>query len=159
MSSTSRSKEIDGQNTDVLLQYYADRILVVVTQFGKVGNLIQASIPSTAPLLVPSDAPDAGEDQLPQPPPSIQLTPLMGSAQSDHMHTLNSLYASQIATLVWLAEEEALRPTRRNVVVGLALRRTDSETIPALVDVEKRTFVQIMGVVREALASREDSST
>lgn len=40
MSSTSRSKEIDGQNTDVLLQYYADRILVVVTQFGKVGNLV-----------------------------------------------------------------------------------------------------------------------
>lgn len=82
----------------------------------------------------------------------------MGSAQSDHMHTLNSLYASQIATLVWLAEEEALRPTRRNVVVGLALRRTDSETMPALVDVEKRTFVQIMGAVREALASQEDSS-
>ncbi|KAF7440726.1 hypothetical protein PC9H_001074 [Pleurotus ostreatus] len=157
MSSTSRSKEIDGQNTDVLLQYYADRILVVVTQFGKVGSLIQASIPSTAPLLVPSDAPDADEDQLPQPPPSIQLTPLMGSAQSDHMHTLNSLYASQIATLVWLAEE-TLRPSRRNVVVGLALRRTDSETIPALIDVEKRTFVQIMGVVREALASQEDSS-
>ncbi|KAF4578812.1 Proteasome Assembly Chaperone [Pleurotus pulmonarius] len=159
MSSTSRSQEIDGQNTDVLLQYYADRILVVVTQFGKVGGLIQASIPSTAPLLVPSDAPHADEDQLPQPPPSIQLTPLMGSAQSDHMHTLNSLYASQIATLVWLAEEEALRPTRRNVVVGLALRRTDSETMPGLIDVEKRTFVQIMGMVREALASQKDSST
>ncbi|KAF9500418.1 hypothetical protein BDN71DRAFT_1440468 [Pleurotus eryngii] len=156
MSSTSRSKEIDGQNTDVLLQYYADRILVVVTQFGKVGSLIQASISSTAPLLVPSDAPDADEDQLPQPPPSIQLTPLMGSTQSDHMHTLNSLYASQIATLVWLAEEEALRPIRRNVVVGLALRRTDSETIPALVDVEKRTFIQIMGVVGEALASQKE---
>ncbi|KAF4581535.1 hypothetical protein EYR38_002864 [Pleurotus pulmonarius] len=31
---------------------------------------IQASIPSTAPLLVPSDAPHADEDQLPQPPPS-----------------------------------------------------------------------------------------
>jgi proteasome assembly chaperone 3 len=34
------SKDLDGKRTEVLLQTFADRILVLVTQMGKVGNLV-----------------------------------------------------------------------------------------------------------------------
>jgi hypothetical protein len=37
---TTLSKEINGKQTEVLLQRFADRCLVLVTQMGKVGNLV-----------------------------------------------------------------------------------------------------------------------
>lgn len=42
-------KELEGVQTDVLLQAYADRILVLVTQLGKVGSLV-----SRAATVLPS---------------------------------------------------------------------------------------------------------
>jgi proteasome assembly chaperone 3 len=38
--SSQTSREIAGIHTDVLLQHFADRILVLVTQMGKVGCLV-----------------------------------------------------------------------------------------------------------------------
>ena len=35
------AREIDGVQTDVLIQAFADRILVLVTQLGKVGSLVR----------------------------------------------------------------------------------------------------------------------
>lgn len=34
------SVDIDGVQTDVLVQPFADRIFVLITQLGKVGNLV-----------------------------------------------------------------------------------------------------------------------
>jgi len=34
------SRELSGRQTEVLLQTFADRVLVLVTQMGKVGNLV-----------------------------------------------------------------------------------------------------------------------
>lgn len=34
------TKELEGNSTELLIQTFADRILVLVTQLGKVGNLV-----------------------------------------------------------------------------------------------------------------------
>lgn len=40
LSSANIARELDGARTEVLLQAFADRILVLVTQMGKVGTLV-----------------------------------------------------------------------------------------------------------------------
>ncbi|EJF66086.1 hypothetical protein BD309DRAFT_948143 [Dichomitus squalens] len=151
-------RELEGVQTDVLLQAYADRTLVLVTQLGKVGSLIQATIPSTMPLLPPPppDPENPNVIPLPVPPPSLQLMPLLGSAPSDRVQTLHALYASQIATLVWTMEEASvLEADRRPVVVGIALAKTSgppesSELGPR----DRAVFYGVMDLVRELLARK-----
>ncbi|CAK9783296.1 hypothetical protein CC85DRAFT_299072 [Cutaneotrichosporon oleaginosum] len=116
----SQRRQIGGRATELLVQTFDDRILVIVTQSGKVGCLTQASLPPVHQLLpppssCPSDAPLAA---LPPPPASISLTPLLGSPPDAALH---DLYVSQIATLVWWALQLAHVP-RRPVVIGLALK-------------------------------------
>ena len=158
------SKDINGIKTEVVLQPFADRILILITQLGKVGNLvrlrklttiktntdshtkIQASIPQTAPLLAQPPPGEEGPNghALPPPPPSIQLTPLLGSAPTDHLRTLHALYASQAATIVWIAEADE---GRRSVIVGLALKKTVGDEDQRLTVAERETFYQVMAMV------------
>ncbi|KAI0723953.1 hypothetical protein C8T65DRAFT_628008 [Cerioporus squamosus] len=151
------ARQIEGVQTDVLLQAFADRILVLVTQLGKVGSLIQATIPSTMPLL-PAPPPDPEQPNivpLPVPPPSLQLTPLLGSAPTERIHTLHSLYASQIATLVWTLEEASvMEADRRAVVVGIALAKTSGavDSSSELSSYDRRVFYGVMEMVRDLLA-------
>ncbi|CCM04605.1 uncharacterized protein FIBRA_06787 [Fibroporia radiculosa] len=154
LPSSQLSRELDGTSTQVLLQNFADRILVLITQMGKVGNLIQATIPPTTPLdpLPPPDPAQPNVVPLPIPPPAIQLTPLLGHAPSEHMQTLHSLYASQVATLVWTSGAEvALETERRAVVVGLALRKSDDASGVGLSEHERKVFYGVMDVVKELL--------
>jgi len=113
---------------------------------------IQASIPQTAPLLgQPSpDEEEPNASALPPPPPSIQLTPLLGSTPTDHLRTLYALYASQVATIVWTAEAGGLMDERRrSVIVGLALKKSGEEEGQGLSIAERETFHQVMGMVRD----------
>ncbi|KAI5123616.1 hypothetical protein M0805_003432 [Coniferiporia weirii] len=116
-------RTLEGVETEVVIQNYADRVLVLVTQLGKVGNLIQASIPATASL-APLSA-ESTQDNVPlvEPPPSIELIPLLGSPPSQHIATLHSLYASHIATLVWTLSSRSGDGERRCVITGLALKK------------------------------------
>jgi len=162
------SKVINGVKTEVVLQPFADRILILITQLGKVGNLvrlrkpstpqtntdlctkIQASIPQTAPLLAqPSpDKEEPNASALPPPPPSIQLTPLLGNAPTDHLRTLYALYASQVATIVWIAEAGgSMDGRRRSVILGLALKKSGGEEDQGVSEAERETFHQVMDVV------------
>ncbi|KAG2041588.1 hypothetical protein BDR03DRAFT_913113 [Suillus americanus] len=127
----STSVELEGVLTEIMVQGFADRTLVLVTQMGKVGNLIQASIPSTTPLLSDEESNSTG---LPAPPVAIQLTPLLGGASSEHLQTLHSLYAAQIATIIWVEEAKKMAVDRKSVVVGIALRDAD----------ERKTFHGVM---------------
>ncbi|KAG2158211.1 uncharacterized protein EDB93DRAFT_1219414 [Suillus bovinus] len=132
LSVHSTSVELEGVPTEIVVQGFADCILVLVTQVGKVGNLIQASMPLTIPLDL-----DSTNTTLPAPPAAIQLTPLLGGAPSEHLHTLHSLYASQIATIIWVSEAKKMDIKRRNVVVGIALHRdADAD--------ERKTFLGVM---------------
>ena len=110
-------------------------------------------MPPAEPLLPPPPASDPSQPSLPPPPPSVQLTPLLGNAQSEHLQALHSLYASQIATLIWVSEAEgALALERRAVIVGIALRRSGDEMEgAALSKEEKDVFFGVMDVVRALL--------
>lgn len=115
----SSARLIQGSHTEVVCQSYSDRVLVLVTQLGKVGCLvrplltsgsttdpdrapeeqIQGTFPSNAPLPPPILAPASPEHDLPSlppPPPSLVLQPLLGSPPED----VYDAYAAQIATIV-----------------------------------------------------------
>ncbi|PFH54289.1 hypothetical protein AMATHDRAFT_563 [Amanita thiersii Skay4041] len=143
------STHINDKPTSILIQPFADRVLVLVTQLGKVGNLIQASLPSTIPLSPPDDV-----QSLPPPPPALHLTTLLGSAPSSHMKSLHSLYASQIATLIWLHESSgAVEALRRSIIVGLALHPSTNHDDANINEDERETFYSIMDMLKRLLSS------
>ncbi|KAJ7111539.1 hypothetical protein C8R43DRAFT_903991 [Mycena crocata] len=147
-------RELQGNNTEVVVQTFADRILVLVTQLGKVGNLIQATIPETTPLFPAiQDPAQPNVRALPEPPASIQLTPLLGNAPSEHLRTLHSLYAAQIATIIWTAgSSNPLEVSRRSVIVGIALRKSESSGDEGLTENERSVFTGVMSMVSELVA-------
>ncbi|KIK57737.1 hypothetical protein GYMLUDRAFT_262906 [Collybiopsis luxurians FD-317 M1] len=149
----SSTKTLQGTHTDISIQHYADSVLVIVTQMGKVGNLVQVSLPATVPV-TPS-APDPLQPNLPKlpsPPIAIQLVPLLGAASSDHVQTLHNLYASQIATIVWLADSESpLQVSRKKVIVGIALRKSGENGESELSEAERVTFYGVMSALQELL--------
>ncbi|QRW27451.1 Pol II transcription elongation factor [Rhizoctonia solani] len=116
MASIQRARVINGVPTNLIVHSFGDRILVSITQLGKIGCLIQASIPSSVPLLPPPPPPS-----LPPPPTAISLTPLVGYPPDPRSLTLFNLYASQAASIAW---SKAGQLNRRPVIVGLALKRT-----------------------------------
>lgn len=69
------------------------------------------------------------------------------------MQTLHSLFASQIATIIWTAESDgSLEINRRNVVVGLALRKSESSSGDGLNQQERDLFVGVMDMLRDTLS-------
>ncbi|OXH26725.1 hypothetical protein J008_04966 [Cryptococcus neoformans] len=146
--------------TELLIQTFDDRILVIVTQNGKVGCLTQASLPQQIPLPPPTMPSQSNGHPsnlhilsiLPPPPPQTSLTPLLGSPPQQ---TLHELYVSQIATLVWWALQTSGQ-ARRHVVVGLALkqdgrRARDEDDVDdeALVESERERYAVIMDMVSQ----------
>ena len=91
---------------------------------------------------------------------SIRLTPLLGAAPDQRTGTLQTLYVSQIATIVWVTDSAATGEEiveRRNVIVGLALKRNagsgsgDGGEEAALTEGERRMFAGVMTLVRDVL--------
>ena len=113
-------------------------------------------MPATTPLL-PPPPPDPEQSQftpLPPPSPAIELSFLLGSAPTDHIRILHSLYASQAATLLWHEEARAaaLEADRRPVIVGIALRPpSDVGSDEDISPVERESFHRVMGMIRELL--------
>jgi hypothetical protein len=82
------------------------------------------------------------------------LTPLLGNAPSEHLQTLHCLYASQIATLLWTAgASNPLEVFRRPVVVGIALRKSNSPDDGSLSEDERSVFTGVMSMVQELVAA------
>ena len=97
------------------------------------------------------------EQAFPPPSPSIQLTPLLGAAQSEHLDTLHSIYASSVATLVWTYEAEgSLGGDRRAVIVGIALQKSSDTAGSAatLTEHERKVFFGVMEVLQELLSKK-----
>lgn len=76
---------------------------------------------------------------------------MLGSASSEHVQTLHSLYVSQIATLVWVYDaSSAIDTGRKAVVVGLALKKL-SDGDEGLTEDEKLVFREVMNLVQDML--------
>ena len=120
------------------------------------GVQIRARIPDTAQLAPapPLDPDEPNVIPLPPAPAGIEIVPFLGTASTEHIRTLHSLYASQAATLVWASSETAglLEVDRKDVVVGIALRRDNrTHSGSGLTEYERRMFHGIMGLVKEVL--------
>ena len=106
-------------------------------------------MPDTASLIQSSESSDQNHLLLPEPSPAIQLTPLFGSAPSEHQQTLYALYVSQIATIIWRHESQrGLESCRRSVVVGLALSKLDNQ---GEIQAEKEIFEGVMNMLHDLL--------
>jgi len=92
---------------------------------------------------------------LPQPSPAIQLTPLLGGATSEHMQILQSLYVAQIATIIWTEEARmGLEGSRRGVVVGLALSKTEDDNPDEKSRKEREVFEGVMAMMYDLWESK-----
>ncbi|KAI0306475.1 hypothetical protein B0F90DRAFT_1923291 [Multifurca ochricompacta] len=143
-------RDIESINTQVIIQTYSDRVLVIITQLKKVGTLIQASLPPTTPLVDSSEeSSQAASDAIALSPvhPSIDLVYLFGHAPSLDHQTLYSSYAAQVATLVWASERYG--SSRTPVIVGVALKALRSPE--KFSNADRATFLQVMDLVRELL--------
>lgn len=178
MSATLQTaKVIEGFPTDIVVQYFADRIMVLVTQLGKVGSLvraaatvdnvsypyqptcqIEATIPEATPLLPPPAPPSDSTSEIPLPHPStaINLKPLLGVAPSGHLQTLYSLYAAQVATLVWMSGADgSIGDNRRAVILGIALKSMGgAESGGSVSEQERQVFLGVMRTIRDLLAGK-----
>ncbi|GAA5986609.1 hypothetical protein JCM10908_003822 [Rhodotorula pacifica] len=141
-----QARVLNGVHTEVLVQVYADRILVIVTQLGRIGCMIQvspppASLPAPPPPPPPASATNGTSSalsilsSLPPPHPSTVLSPLFGVPPNAHLAALHDLYAAQIGAIAFRrfggAGEDILAgggiggplgSQSRPVVVGLGLK-------------------------------------
>lgn len=117
---------------------------------------IEARIPEAEPLLPPLAPPEGStEIPLPPPPPSVQLTPLFGNAPTEHSQILHSLYAAQVATLIWTEEAASgLGQERRPIIVGVALKKGGENEGETLSEHDRMVFREVMTIVRSLAAQQ-----
>ncbi|GAA6004669.1 hypothetical protein JCM11491_002187 [Sporobolomyces phaffii] len=158
-----RVRVVDSIQTDLLIQSFHDRILVILTQLGRIGCLLQVlPPPPTLPAAVSRPSDDATASSLPPPHPSLVLSPLFGVPPSPHVSALHDLYASQIASNLF---DKMSRDTHglevKPVVIGIGLKRTRDEPdgtdgngdddASGISDRERDTFMQVMEMVNECI--------
>ncbi|GAA5882101.1 hypothetical protein JCM16303_005602 [Sporobolomyces ruberrimus] len=153
-----RARLIHSIQTDLLIQSFNDRILVILTQLGRIGCLIQVlPPPSTLPAALPRPSSGSSQPSLPPPHPSLVLSPLFGVPPTPHVQALHDLYASQIATILF---EKMSTETQgfevKPVVLGIGLKRTREEDErgqeSGISDEERETFMQVMEMVKECIS-------
>jgi proteasome assembly chaperone 3 len=150
------ARTIDGVHTEVLVQRFADRILILVTSLNKIGHLIQVAAPAHRSPLPPLPSRNASMPELqglnlPPMDSSLQLTPLMGQAPNEHAQLLHHLYAVQIASIVFDRAAASDEPWDGNaIVVGLALRGSNKAADEVdITPAERKAFAEVMKMVLE----------
>lgn len=135
-------RTVAGLDTHVLLQSFTDRLLVIVTQVGKIGCLIQATTPSSLSLAAMSASAPLSQDA---PPLPSSLTRLFGTPPAG-LETLYDLYVSQIASLVRSTSPN--RDDTRPIVVGIGLKHLSHDQDP-LSDAERERLLQILDMIKQ----------
>ncbi|KAM0788758.1 hypothetical protein ACM66B_002849 [Microbotryomycetes sp. NB124-2] len=158
--SRQTARTISGHHTEVTVQAFVDRVLVVVTQLGRIGCILQVNPP---PPGLPTPIHSARHSlfpQLPPPHPSSTTVSLFGIAPSPKAEMLHELYASQIGAIVFATaamddEMVGVPGLTKPVVLGIALkhsvneRGTEEEETLGVTDEERDTFGQVMDMVKE----------
>ncbi|KAI9616238.1 hypothetical protein KEM48_005331 [Puccinia striiformis f. sp. tritici PST-130] len=153
---------IDSVHTEVIAQGYSDRVLVLVTQTGKIGSLFTdtGDCPSSqlrARLRGRVRIGGWSFARLPVPFTSLQLTPLLSSTPPD-LKPLYDVYLNQVAMLVFTgftpdipSHLRTCNPDRiaKPVIIGLALARLPNTTDQDVTDLERARFCAIMSMVME----------
>ncbi|KAE8450169.1 hypothetical protein EG329_006950 [Mollisiaceae sp. DMI_Dod_QoI] len=111
---------VNGTQTEVSSIYFSDKILVTISQGGRLSQWVQVPLSSASPTSFDTALPADNSDML----PLGHLTPktLLG-AGGEQRETIGHLYASQIASAISTRNPE----DTRTVLVGLGLQKLDME--------------------------------
>ncbi|KAK3378297.1 hypothetical protein B0H63DRAFT_452097 [Podospora didyma] len=133
----ARSKQVTGNvngiPTEVSLMSFSDKIVLSVSQGGRLAQWVQVPLSAPSSASVDMGLPAAASSVL----PSMHLTPktLLGSGDRE---TLGQLYASQIASHLCLRDPEE----RRTLLLGLGLEKAESSS---------DAFFDLMELVQQVL--------
>ncbi|KAL8686787.1 MAG: hypothetical protein Q9218_006866 [Villophora microphyllina] len=128
---------IDGVLTDVTSTAFSDRILVTITQAGRLAQWIHVPLEASNPTATDQYLPSAtSEDSL---LPMSHLTPktLLGASNSDR-ETTGQLYAAQIASIIATKNPEE----KRTVLIGLGLNKAEAS---------REDYYDVVDLVRKCL--------
>ncbi|KAF7897802.1 uncharacterized protein EAF01_008768 [Botrytis porri] len=126
--SQTASAKVNGIDTNVSCMYFADKILITITQGGRLGQWIQIPLTSASPTSYDTSIPlpsssnlssnENGDGNPNMILPLEHLTPrtLLG-AGGEKRERIGHLYASQIGSMILGRDPEE----RRTVLVGLGL--------------------------------------
>ncbi|KAG0648389.1 hypothetical protein D0Z07_5111 [Hyphodiscus hymeniophilus] len=127
---------VNGVQTNVSSVYFADKILITISQGGRLSQWIQVPLSSASPTSFDTALPsDPDGDML----PLGHLTPktLLGGG-GEQRETVGHLYASQIASTIATRTPEE----NRTVLVGLGLQK---------VDLEREAFFDLLELVQKII--------
>ncbi|RDL35271.1 Uncharacterized protein BP5553_07202 [Venustampulla echinocandica] len=126
---------VNGVQTDLTSIYFADKILITVSQGGRLAQWIQVPLSSASPTAFDTALPSGETDML----PLTHLTPktLLG-AGGDKRETIGHLYASQIASAIVKRNPEETR----TLMVGFGLEK---------VDMEREAFFDLVELVHKVI--------
>ncbi|KAF8865730.1 hypothetical protein BDZ45DRAFT_579645 [Acephala macrosclerotiorum] len=126
---------VNGTQTEVSSIYFADKILVTISQGGRLSQWIQVPLSSASPTSFDTALPSDNTDML----PLGHLTPktLLG-AGGEQRETIGHLYASQIASAIATRNPEDTRV----VLVGMGLQK---------VDMEREAFFDLLELVHKVI--------
>ncbi|KAM0523049.1 hypothetical protein ACHAPE_001541 [Trichoderma viride] len=118
--SRSASGLVNGVATEVTLLEFSDKIMITLSQEGRLAQWIQVPMMGTSAGIVDMALPSGKHGLL----PSTHLAPktLLGGG-GDNRETLGQLYASQIASHISLRSPEE----RRTLVFGFGLAKAEKE--------------------------------
>ncbi|MCJ1395780.1 hypothetical protein MMC18_008666 [Xylographa bjoerkii] len=128
---------VDGQITDVMTMYFTDKIMITITQDGRLAQWLQVPLGSNNPGRADHFLPTSSADESMLPMPHLTASTLLGGSTPDR-ETIGQLYAVQIASAIALKNPDEQRP----VVVGLGLTRLDTS---------RERFFDIIDIVTQCL--------
>ncbi|KAI9697998.1 MAG: hypothetical protein M1836_004351 [Candelina mexicana] len=127
---------IKGVKTDVMSISFADKIMVTITQGGRLAHWIHVPLDASNPSYSEQHLPSDTEGSL-LPMPHLTPTTILGGTVPER-ETMGQLYATQIATSIATKNPEE----NRMVVVGLGLDKIDGD---------RETFFDIIELVLQCL--------
>ncbi|KAL7791400.1 hypothetical protein V8C37DRAFT_382294 [Trichoderma ceciliae] len=118
--SRSASGLVNGISTEITSLEFSDKILITISQEGRLAQWIQVPMMGTSSGIVDMALPSSSHGLL----PSTHLTPktLLGGGGDDR-ETVGQLYASQIASHISLRSPEE----RRTLVFGFGLAKAEKQ--------------------------------
>ncbi|CAF9928273.1 MAG: hypothetical protein ALECFALPRED_003989 [Alectoria fallacina] len=112
---------MDGIHTDVMSTAFSDRIMITITQGGRLAQWIHISLDSPNPNFADQYMPSGDDEDALLPMAHLSPKTLLGGSTSER-ETLGHLYATQIATAIVTRNPEE----KRTVLVGLGLSKFEA---------------------------------
>ncbi|KAL8731392.1 MAG: hypothetical protein Q9181_004330 [Wetmoreana brouardii] len=126
---------VDGVLTDVTCTLFSDKILVTVTQGGRLAQWIHVPVGLSNPTATDQYLPSATSDDSLLPMTHLTPKTLLGASTSER-ETIGQLYAAQIASIIANKNPDE----RRTLVAGLGLNKSETsrEDFYDMVDLVKK---------------------